>query len=67
MPSLTRPRRTYCIALLAFGALAGVAYAAQPVYPIRPVRLVIGFPPGGSIDVLARIVAPRLSGAFGQH
>ena len=35
-------------------------------YPSRPVRMVVGFPPGGGTDVVARIVSPRMSELLGQ-
>jgi tripartite-type tricarboxylate transporter receptor subunit TctC len=35
-------------------------------YPNRPIRLVVGFPPGGGTDVVARIIAPRLAENLGQ-
>jgi len=35
-------------------------------YPDRPIRLVMGFPPGSTVDILARPVAQRLTEAFGQ-
>jgi tripartite-type tricarboxylate transporter receptor subunit TctC len=43
---------------------AGTGAAAG--YPDRPIRLIMGFPPGSTVDILARPVAQRLSEAFGQ-
>ena len=43
---------------------ASIALAQN--YPTRPVRLIVGFPPGGAVDLLARITAPRLSEKWGQ-
>lgn len=51
-------------AILAALACAG---AAAQTYPSRPVRLVIGLPPGGSTDVMGRIVAAKLSERLGQQ
>jgi len=39
---------------------------AQSVFPSRPIRIVIGFPPGGGIDILARLIAPKMSAKLGQ-
>ena len=43
-------------------ALSAVAPAQD--YPSKPIRLIIGFPPGGSNDIVARQLAPRLSDAL---
>ncbi|MGE0314786.1 MAG: Bug family tripartite tricarboxylate transporter substrate binding protein [Lautropia sp.] len=46
-------------------AAIGPALAAD-VFPSQPVRIVIGFPPGGGIDTVARLIAPKLSAAWKQ-
>ena len=38
----------------------------RPAFPSRPIRIVIGFPPGGGIDILARLIGPKMSERLGQ-
>lgn len=54
------------------GAVAAMLYSAyalaqaQAPYPIKPIRMVIPFPPGGGLDVLTRMISQRLTETFGQ-
>ena len=41
--------------------------AAALDYPTRPVRFVVGYPPGGATDILARLIGQRLSERLGQQ
>jgi tripartite-type tricarboxylate transporter receptor subunit TctC len=47
-------------------AFAGHAALGQP-YPSRPVRFIVSFPPGGSTDLVARAIAPRMAERLGQQ
>ena len=51
--------------LIVFGGI-GQARAQTP-YPTKPLRMLVGFPPGGSTDVLARQIAAKLSESLGQQ
>jgi tripartite-type tricarboxylate transporter receptor subunit TctC len=57
------PMRRLVAFILALGAF-GFAHAQS--YPSRPVKMVVGFPPGGGTDVVARIIAPGLGENLGQ-
>lgn len=56
-------------ALVALLALTGLAEAQDPAatYPSKPIRLIVPFTPGTSIDILTRVVAQRLTDAWGQQ
>ena len=54
------------IAGLALGAMLSPNFATAQSYPAQAVRIVVGFPPGGTNDVLARLMAQRLSDELGQ-
>lgn len=54
-------------ALAALAALAGMGCAYAVDYPVRAVHFVVPYPPGGTTDVLARIMAQWLSGKMGQQ
>jgi tripartite-type tricarboxylate transporter receptor subunit TctC len=57
-------RKLFAAAILV--VLAGVTGAQAQTYPSRPITLVVPFPPGGSTDAAARIMAERMRSSLGQ-
>src|SRR4051794_3900318 len=60
---------TRCFLSIAALAIIGVAVPSIALgdgYPVKPVRLIVPFPPGGATDIVARIVVQELSTQLGQ-
>lgn len=62
----TRRHGARCVAGLLLGAV-GIASAQAPAYPAKPVRVVVAFTPGGTTDILTRLVSQQLSERFKQQ
>lgn len=56
--------RFFTVALLGLGVAFG-AFAQS--YPSKPIRMIVPFPPGGPADILARVLAQKMSEGFGQQ
>jgi tripartite-type tricarboxylate transporter receptor subunit TctC len=54
-------------AILIVGGITFCGPAAAQQYPAKPIRMIIGFPPGGGTDIVGRIVGQRLSEVLGQQ
>lgn len=54
------------LGLIAGCAIAIGSQALAQSYPVKPIRFIVTYPPGGTVDITARIVQPRLSEALGQ-
>jgi tripartite-type tricarboxylate transporter receptor subunit TctC len=63
-PSLSKCLRRSLAVILA--ALAPHLALAQ-AYPAKPIRVIVPFPPGGSVDTVARLLSPRLGESLGQQ
>src|SRR5262245_21648058 len=61
------PRRRFLKLAVGAAALPAVSrFAFAQAYPSRPVRIVVGFPPGGGADIVARLIGQWLSERLGQ-
>jgi tripartite-type tricarboxylate transporter receptor subunit TctC len=61
---VSRSKRFTVSVLLLFGFVVAPVVAAD--YPVRPIRLIVPYPPGGTLDILARGIGPELTTQLGQ-
>jgi len=54
------------LAALVVSITSSVSYAQAPIYPSKPIRLIVGFAPGGAADYVARSISVSLGQALGQ-
>jgi tripartite-type tricarboxylate transporter receptor subunit TctC len=46
--------------------LNGYAFAQEPKFPTKPIRMIVGYAPGGGSDIMGRLIAPQITEAMGQ-
>ena len=61
---VTRIFKSAVMLMVSLSALGGLAHSQD--YPNKSISLVVGFPPGGSNDIVARLFAPKLTELLGQ-
>jgi tripartite-type tricarboxylate transporter receptor subunit TctC len=60
-------RTAICLAVIGLSAATSIGGASATDYPTRPVKWVVGYPPGGATDIIARLLGQRLSERLGQQ
>src|SRR3982751_553563 len=60
-------RTAICLTAIGLSMTAWVGTAQAADYPTRPVKWVVGYPPGGATDIIARLIGQRLSEKLGQQ
>lgn len=58
--------KPFILPALALALATGAAPVAAQTYPTQPIKLIVGYAPGGSVDAFARLVAPKLGQELGQ-
>jgi len=59
-------RRLISCLLWVLATALSLAAQSQP-YPSKPIRIIIPFPPGNTMDIMSRLIAPRLAERLGQN
>lgn len=67
MHAYSKRLRTFIAMSIALNALGAGAQPTAGVYPERPLRLIVNYPPGGPTDLTARTLAPRMQQILGQQ
>ncbi len=60
-------RALVCIVLLFSGYFSQAAHAADVLFPAKPIRFILGYPPGGASDAVARLLVAPLTARLGQQ
>ena len=60
-------RTAICLAVIGLSTTASIGSVSAADYPTRPVKWVVGYPPGGATDIIARLIGQRLSERLGQQ
>ena len=60
-------RKMLIFALGGWLCFYGFAFAQAPKYPTKPIRMVVGYAPGGGSDIMGRLIAPHISEILGQQ
>src|SRR5690349_7298076 len=60
-------RTAICLAVLGLSTAGSIGNVSAADYPTRPVKWVVGYPPGGATDIIARLIGQRLSERMGQE
>ena len=59
-------RKGFFVVLAAVLCLSGFAFAQEAKYPTKPIRMIVGYAPGGGSDIMGRLIAPSITEAMGQ-
>ncbi len=59
-------RKLIVCAVGVLACLNGFAFAQEPKFPTKPIRMIVGYAPGGGSDIMGRLIAPSITEAMGQ-